>query len=325
MKIKTFIFVLTAGVFLLSACQKNIDIFIPDPGQQNGPDTSWHVSISSAMPVSVLKNNLLDEPYQDSIIVNANTATVLSPSGLQVTFPPNSCATSTGQAITGKVSVEIFVVKKKGDMIRLNKPSTANDSMMVTAGEIFIMLKKDGQVVQLAPNVKINIRYVDPPINPQMKFFVGDESNTQNFNWLPNPDLANNYIAAGTQAYEIFTNRLRWISVAYVYDIGSTAKVNVTADIPTYFTNSNTIAFTVFKDFRSVVAMHGDLSARKFISGKLPVGKQITVVIISKLGDDYYLGYESAITQVGTSLNQVVHVVPVKKSFSQILSYLSTL
>jgi len=324
MKIKTFIFILAASVFLLSACQKNIDIFVPDPGQ-SGPDTNWHVSITSTMPVSVLKNNLLEAPYQDSIIVNANTVTILSPSGLQVTFPPNSCATAAGQPVTGKVFVELFVVKKKGDMIRLNKPSTYDDSLLVTAGEIFIRLKKDGQAIQLAPNVKINIRYVDVPTNPQMGIFVGDETNAQYFNWLPNPDLANNYLAAGTQAYEIFTNRLRWISVAYVYDPSNASRVNVSADIPAYFTNSNTVAFTVFRDFRSVVAMRGDLGSRKFISGKLPVGKQITVVIISKLGDDYYLGYESAITQSSTSLNQVVHVVPVKKSFPEILSYLSTL
>lgn len=327
MKLKALILVLLAGGLFLNACQKNIDIFVPDPGQLNGPDTTWQSTITPAMPVSVLKTSLLPEIYQDSITVNANLATITTPFGLQVNFPPNCCVTGTGQAITGKVQVEIQLAKKKGDMIRLNIPSTYNDTMLVTAGEIFIKLKKDGQPVQLAPGVRYNVHYIDLPVNTQMKFFVGDETNTERFNWLPNPDLVNNTVVIGTQAYEIYTNRLRWISVAQAFDFNTIAKVNVTADIASYFTNANTTAFTVFKDLRSVVAMHGDLGTRKFTSGKLPVGKQITVVVISKQGNDYYLGYESAITATPTSgpANQLVHVVPIKKSLPDILAYLNTL
>ncbi|MEP7237493.1 MAG: hypothetical protein ABI685_06505 [Ferruginibacter sp.] len=328
MKIKAFILVLLAGGLLLNACQKNIDIFVPDPGQLNGPDTAWQSSITTAMPVSVLKNNLLPEIYQDTIIVNANIATINTAFGVQLNFPPNCCVTGTGQAITGKVEVEIQLAKKKGDMIRLNIPSSYNDTMLITAGEIFIRLKKDGQVAQLAPGIRINIHYVDLPVNTQMKFFVGDETNAERFNWLPNPDPLNNTVVFGSQAYEIYTNHLRWISVAQVYDILNTVpKVNVTADIASYFTNANTTAFTVFKDVRSVIAMHGDLSTRKFTALKLPVGKQITVVVISKQGNDYYLGYESAITATPISgpPNQLVHVVPIKKSLPDILAYLNTL
>ena len=326
MNIKAFILVLITGSLFLNACQKNTDIFVPDPGQVNGPDTSWYSTVTAAMPVSILKNNLLQQPYLDSITVNANVASIVTPFGIQVNFPPNSCATAAGQVITGKVQVELQLVKKKGDMIRLNKPSTYNDSMLVTAGEIFIRLKKDGQAVQLAPGVRINIRYTDFPTNPQMNFFIGDENNTVRFNWLPNTDLIDTLII-GTQAYEIYTKHLRWISIAHVYDLSTAARVNVTADIAPYFTNANTTAFTVFKDLRSVVAMHGELSTKKFTTGKLPVGKNITVVVISQQGNDYYLGYESAVTVVPTSgsLIQHVRVVPIKKSLPDILAYLSTL
>jgi len=327
MKIKTFILVLAAGGFLLTACQKNIDIFIPDPGQLNGPDTTWHNTVTPTMPVSVLKNNLLIQPYVDTITVNANTATIITPFGIQLTFPPHCCATAAGQIITGSVQVELIAVKKRGDMVRLNKPSTYNDSMLVTAGQFFIKLKKDGQALQLATGARVNIRYVDLPPNPQMELFFGDEINTSGYEWLPNPDPINNTIVAGTQSYEILTKKLGWISIAQVYDLGTAAKVSVIADIASHFTNANTIAFTVFKDLRSAVAMKGDLNTRKFITGKLPVGKQITVVVISKQGDDYYLGHESAITQLPAvnSFTQHVPVVPIKRSLPEILSYLSTL
>lgn len=237
MKTKAFILILFAGGLFLNACQKDIDIFVPDPGQLSGPDTSWQNTVTATMPVSILKNNLSQEPvYLDSIIVNANIATVTTPFGIQVNFPPNCCATTIGQPVTGRVQVEIMVIKKKGDMIRLNKPSTYNDSLLITAGEIFIQLKKDGQVLQLAPNVRINIRYSDLPINPQMKFFIGDETNTQHFNWLPTPTPSLDTIIMGTQNYELYTKRQRWISIAIPFDINiTTPRVSVIADIALFY------------------------------------------------------------------------------------------
>jgi len=329
MKIKTFILIFISGAFLLSSCQKNIDIFVPDPGQPNGPDTSWYSSITAAMPVTALRNSLLLEPYQDTITVNAAIASVATPLGIQINFPPNSCATAAGQIVTGKVQVEVQVVKKKGDMIRLNKPSTtANDSLMTTAGNIFIRLKKDGQLLQLAPGVRINIHYIDLPTVPLMSFFMGDETNPERFSWLPTPLPNIDTIVVAPQSYEIYSSRLRWISVGSFVEVSNTApRINVTADMLSQFTNANTIAFTVFKDIRSVVAMQPDVTSRKFITGKLPVGKQITVVAISKMGDDYYLGYESATTLLPPSNSGVQHVrvVPVKRSLPEILSYLSSL
>lgn len=324
---KIFILILFAGSLFLNACQKDIDVFVPDPGQLNGPDSSWQNTITAIMPVSVLKSSLLTEPYLDSINVNANIATITTPLGIQLNFPPNCCVNAASQPVTGKVEVEIQVVKKKGDMIRLDKPSTYNDSMLITAGQFFIRLKKEGQPLQLAPGVRFNINYVDLPTNQQVKFFVGDESNAQAFNWLPTPEPNLDTITITQQSYQVYTKRLRWISIAQQVEINTVAKVSVVADMANYFTNANTIAFTVFKDLRSVVAMRPDLNTRKFITGRLPVGKAITVVVISKQGNDYYLGTESAVTQNPASNPSVqqVHVVPIKKSLAEIVSYLNAL
>ena len=87
---------LAAGIFLLNSCQKNTDIFVPDPGQVNGPDTTWQPAVTASMPVSILKNSLLLAPYNDSIEVNANIATVSTPFGVQVNSPPNCCVRTTG-------------------------------------------------------------------------------------------------------------------------------------------------------------------------------------------------------------------------------------
>lgn len=328
MKVKAYILVMIFGCFMLHGCQKNIDIFVPDPGQPNGPDTSWYNTVTASMPVTSLKNNLLQDAYTDTIMVDAATANITTPAGVRLTFPPHCCVNAAGQLVTGKVDVEVQLVKKKGDMIRQNRPSTFNDSLLTTAGEIFIRLKKEGQALQLAPNARISIRYADLPINPLVKFFIGDETNAERFNWLPTPTPSADTIIVGTQAYEILTRRLRWINIGALYDAAnSVAKVTVAADMETHFTNANTIAFTVFKDMYSVAAMHAEVSSRKFVSSKLPVGKEITVVVISKMGNDYYLGYTPAVTQTPSSIPLIQHVrvAPVKRSLAEILSYLNSL
>jgi len=320
------ILIISSALFL-NACQKNTDIFVPDPGQINGADTAWYNPVAATAPVFSLQTNLLLEPVRDSFEVNANIATILTSNGVQLSFPPLSCISSTGQAITGKVYIELLLIKKKGDMVLMNKPTSSNGNLLVSGGEIFITLKKDGKEVKLAPNAKVYIRYADVPTNSSMKLFFGDESVTGRFNWIPNTDTANNYLGIGPQFYEILTNHLRWINCDYFYDTTGITRSTVSAHLPSNYTNANTNAFLVFRDFRSVLGMNAEVTERRFSSGKVPNGKVATVVVISKQGNDYFLGKELITTGVNvtTGNNQKVLLNPVKTSLADIKLFLGTL
>lgn len=324
---KIITLLLISAALILNACQKDTDIFVPDGGQTNGPDLNWYSTITSTMPVSLLKNGLAIDIYTDTIQVNNNTAYITTPFGLLCGFPPNCCTTSAGQSVTGTVKVEMRLVKNKGDMVRLNKPTTSNGRLLVSGGELFIRLRNDTQELQLAPNKKITLRYSDSPFNTQMKLFVGDESNPDQFNWLPAPDPSNNTLTITSQYYEIQTNHLRWLNTDYFYDTTGISRTTVSADLATHFTNANTIAFVVFNGFRSVVAMNADVLSKKFRSIKLPVGKEITVVVISKQGNDYFMDHKTVITatQNTTPSDQIVVTNPVITTLANIKSYLSTL
>jgi len=311
----------------LTACQKDLDEFVPDPGQLNGPDTTWYASVAASAPINDLKNQLKISSYNDSIQVASNMSYITLPSGLQCYFPANGLTTNTGQTLTGTAKVELVHIKTKGDMIRLGKPTTSNGRLLVNGNETFVRVKNDTAELQFHPGVKMTLKYPDQPISTQMKFFVGDETNAAQFNWLPNPDPGINTVGFTQTGYEIQTNRLRWTSTCYFYDTTGIARVNVKADLAAYFTNANTIAYTVFRDFRSVVGMYGDASNKKFSTGKLPVGKLITVVVISKQGNDLFLGYENVTTASPTSGpgEQTVTVKPIKKSLADIIAFLNTL
>lgn len=316
---------LISGVLIFTACQKNVDIFVPDPGQ-TGPDTTWNATVPAAAPVYALQTNLITEPSRDSFEISATVASSITTNGVQCTFPPLSFVSTAGAAVTGKVYVEARVVKTKGEMVMLNKPTVSNGSLLVSAGEIFLSISKNGQALQLSPNARIYLRYIDLPTNQQMKLFLGDESNTAQFNWKPGiPTL--DTVAVGTQVYEISTSHLRWVNCAYTYDTIGTTRSLVSASLPSNYTNANTSVFLVFKDMRSVAGMYPDITERRFISGKVPNGKAATVVVISKQGNDYFLGKETITTglNVSTANVQKVPVTPIKTSLADIRLYLATL
>lgn len=311
----------------LTACQKNIDNFVPDPGQLNAPDTTWSASVSPSAPINDLKSQLVIGSYNDSIQVGSSSSYITTPSGLQCYFPANSLTTNTGQTLTGKAKVELIHIKTKGDMVRLGKPTTSNGRLLVNGNETFVRAKNDTAELQFVPGLKMTMRYPDQPLNTQMRFFVGDETNAAQFNWLPNPDPNNNSVGFTPNGYEIQTNRLHWTSTCFFYDTSGISRVKVTADLASYFTNANTIAYTVFRDFRSVVGMYGDVNSKKFSTGKLPIGKLVTIVVISKQGNDLFMGAENVTTASSTVSpgEQKVTVKPVKKSLTEIIAFLNTL
>ncbi len=323
---KKIVTILIIGTTLfLNACKKNTDVFVPDAGQLNAADTVWSNSIAATAPVYALQNALVLQTVKDSIEVNANVALLTALNGVQVTFPPLCCVSTAGQIITGKVYVELLLIKKKGDMVLMNKPTISNGNVLVSGGEIFISLKKDGKELQLAPNVKIYIRYADAPTNQQMKLFLGDESNPAQFNWIPNTNLSDS-LRIGPQTYDIAISHLRWINCDYFYDTAGITRSTVSAHLPANYTNANTTTFLVFKDFRSVLGMYPDVPLKRFSSGKVPNGKAATVVAISKQGNDYFLGKETITTGVNaTTGNQKILINPVKASLADIKLFLSTL
>ena len=323
---------LISAAFFLYACQKNVDVFVPDPGQLNGPDTTWNASLPATAPVFTLQTSLsatslLSEPVKDSFELNTNTITVLLTNGLQLTFPPLSVVTSAGQVVTGKIYVEARLIKTKGDMVLLNKPTTSNGSMLVSGGEVFVSLSKNGLQLQLAPNAKFYIRYSDAPTSQLMKLFYGIESsNVTQVNWVPSTNSSDT-VAVGSQFYEIASSHLRWINCDYFYDTVGITRSIISATLPSNYTNANTTTFLVFKELRSVLGMYGDVPEKRFLSPKVPNGKTAIVVAISKQGNDYFLGKETITIGVNATTNNIqkVPLTPVKSSLAAIRSYLATL
>ena len=153
-KIYTFLFLLTALIYL-NACNKDTDVFTPDPGQPNGPDQNWYSAITPAMPVNDLRNSLLLSASIDSFPVGNISSSVLSATGLYCTFLPNSVVDHQYQPISGMIGLTSYLLKKKGDMVRMGTSTIAGDKLLVSAGELAVKLKNGADELQLKIQLSI--------------------------------------------------------------------------------------------------------------------------------------------------------------------------
>ncbi|UEG50587.1 hypothetical protein LK994_03765 [Ferruginibacter lapsinanis] len=326
-----YLSVLLFGGLIFNGCTKDSDIFTPDPGQITGPDDTWYTTVTAAMPVNLLRNSLTFTADKDSFdIVNTNY-TVAFASGLECTFPGSPFVDNNGIVTTGKVQLESYLLKKKGDLIRMSKPTVSNNRMLISGGSVFIQAKKDGVKLKLGTDKKIKLHYTnDAYISSAMKLFNPDDVNPdpQLFNWLQCSDTlnGNNKVVPFSGGYDIYTNRLQWLNCNYFYNIGASDSVKISLTLPTNFTNANTVSYVISNDEVSVLGMSADVASKKFISSALPGGKSVRVISITKEGNFYYLGHNSFVTnKPSDGRYQNVNINPTRLSLEAIKDFLNNL
>lgn len=325
---KIFLFFLIIGFGLMFvSCQKDTDIFIPNTSS-TGLDTNWVAAVTDKSPISEIKSLLNKEISLDSI--DASGGTFQTSAGLTVTILAQSLLLTNGQQATGKIYIETLLIKQKGDMIKVDKPTTSFGRVLISGGEIFIKVRKENEELHLANGKGIYIKYVDPSASSLMKLFYGDESVLERFNWVA---ASSNQTSNGgidttrnPAGYQLFSTQLRWINCDYFAD-SSGSRINITASLPADYTNANTSVYLVFKDINAVAGMYGDMSSKKFTSPKIPVGKSAIIISITKKGNNsYYLGHETITTgQTNNNGTQTVILSPQPTSITDIKAYLGTL
>src|SRR4030095_11443969 len=178
---------------------------------------------------------------------------------------------------------------------------------------------------KLAPDNFMIIRYNNSKADPHMNVFYGDTTvnNLDNFTWVPAANTQRvNILRDGSRSYgyEMFCKRFNWINCDKFTDT-TKPRTTVSAILPVNFTNNNTAVYLVFKDMLSVVRMYANVTNRLFYFDNVPTNSKVTVVSISKIGDNIYLGTkEATITR-----NLVVKLSPDKKTKKEVDDYINSL
>lgn len=332
---KKYFFIAGALILFFSSCKKelseNFNQYTGDPRN----DTVWATIPSSSSPVFNLASQLFPDLVIDSFNCT-NTDTIDLKEDAEMIFPGGGCVTGTGAPVDGKVRLEIFRLKKKGDFIKFFKPTTANGYLLESAGGFFIRISKEGQELNLKPGKTITIHFRDTEeAKPNMQVFYARETLpfiTKGWDtahtWLRDADTSwiktwqqPNTGGSVNSGYDLNAHMLRWVG-AFRYIDSTQPRTKIFAYLPPNFTNKNTVVYAVFANQKIVVGLPDDFRSRTFAAGNIPLRSKIKIVTLSRLGTDLYLG-EKEVNDVGSITTYKVE--PQKKSLSDILNYLNNL
>lgn len=330
---------MVAPVLFFTACKKEVSDDFTTYVNHPLNDTIWARNLPGTAPIHDVFDLLLPKAYIDSFDAT-NGSTLKYGDSLQIEIKGGSC---TGPGSTGPVQgtarIELISLKRKGDFIKVFKPTTtANGSLLETGGGLFIRILKDNRELTLASNSTIRIKFPDiDTAKPNMQAFYGREGiptplrgiDTA-FSWVRDFDTSylptwskpsNNPLVPSYYGYELNSKNLRWITADRYID-STQPKTKVTAILSPNYTNKNTAVFAVFNGRKTVVNMKGDYPSRSFFAMNIPLRTSVKLVSLSKIGSDLYLGVKE-ISSVATVTSYTI--VPVKKSLSEILAYLNSL
>jgi len=323
---KTFFSILIISVLFAACAKENSDDFYPYPITAL-KDTVWSNPVPLSAPVHRLMENIAFPPKLDSFNVSAG-ANIRVSEFLQVLIPPFAFAGSAGSTVTGNVKVEIVHLRKKGDLVRFSKPTTSLGRLFHTGGVFFIRAIKDGQELSLAPNAAIKLKFMDPAPSNDMRVLYGAENvmppfpagTNPEFTWVPANDSSriSTYQQQDTfgnivRGYEMVSKRFRWLAAGVFLDTLQTPRTRLDVLLPLNYTNANTTVFAVFATDRVVVKLNPDINSRSFNTFQLPVGRNINIVSLSKIGDAFYM----SVKPVVVTSNLAVSLQPELKTLSQ--------
>ncbi len=324
-----------AMLFFFTACKKelsdNFTTYYGDPRN----DTVWAANTPGNAPIHQLAKQFLPDLVIDTFDCAAGDTITLK-DHISIYIPAASFTENTGTVATGKVRLEFFRLKKKGDFIKLFKPTTSAGYLVESGGGFFIRVVKNGQELKLASNAFITVRFADTEDpKPNMQVFHAREtipfisSGIDTFHtWARHTDSSwirtwqgQDPLGNILKGYELTTTQLRWVAANRYID-STLPHTNIFAYLPQNFTNKNTIVYAVFENQKIVVNLTAEYRSRSFTATRIPKGAKIRILSFSRLGTDLYLGTR-LINDVGSS--NVYKIEPQKKSLTDILAYINNL
>lgn len=322
-----------------TACKKELSDNFTTYANHPLNDTVWVRNLTSTAAIHDFFDDLFPKPYIDSFDL-VNGATLHYGDSLEIEIKGGSCeGPGSSGTLQGMARIEMIPLRRKGDFIKMFRPTTtANGSILETGGGFYIRVFKDDKELTLTSNSTFRLKFHDiDTAKPNMQVFYGREGlpiplkgiDTA-FSWIRDYDTSyiptwskpsNNPLVPSYYGYELNSKNFHWVTADRYID-STQPKTKVTAILSPNYTNKNTAVFAVFNNQKTVVNMKGDYPSRSFFANNIPLKSSIKLVSVSKFGGDFYLGVKE-ISSVATVTSYTI--VPVKKSFGEILAYINSL
>ncbi len=335
MKRTHFLFVCSTVFVLLTviACQKTYNKDNPSVQTPVNPATG-PPNLTTKVSLNALFKDLRSTPETQCVTAGIDQTVVFN-KGTRLTFYPNSFKDAAGNILTsGEVCLEMVEMYKPGDMIA-NRASTVTKEgdLLISGGQVHIKATMNGKEVFAN---KYGIAFPQPAASTQpMDLYYGDRSNSDSVvSWSIAPP-GNGGTTTGTTPVDSLVSayhfdsatRFSFINCDRLNSIPGDRTNNIRILMPDgSFDKNTTDVLFVFPTINTVThAYYYYIKTKSFAVApayKIPLGLEISVVVIAKKDDNYYYYDQKGLT-VSDGLS--IAASPTKMSLDEIKAKLAEL
>lgn len=276
----------------LWSCRKDVEQF--DPYAPSAQELSnW---LTEQVPVPATHTTFaLSNLAEDKVLETASGTRIF------LIDPDHLFANAAGQTIQAStctdLKIDVTEVFDKSDVLARGLYTVAEDgTLFESGGMVKVTVTCNNEPLSLLSDRNLKIQL--PNTTPLGGFFVFNygtsawsKSNQEVFEaeW---PTLNSTSI----KGYELLVKNLGWVACGRLL----TEPVSpFCVELPTGFGGQNTLAYLVFKNQVIIAPLQFDLGQNKFCYPKAPIGYQVQMAAVSKLGTQYWLGKGQ--TEIGTN------------------------
>ncbi|UPT65862.1 MAG: hypothetical protein M0D57_15285 [Sphingobacteriales bacterium JAD_PAG50586_3] len=296
-KLLLFIPVLTLAIFY-SACKKD------SPGPQQIPLQPGNYEI-----YSYFLNQAV--PTQTFSVKADEQTTITTTAGAEVTFWPNSFKMANNTIVSGYVDISLKEIYTKKDMILNNATTTSGGNILVSKGEMYLLVTQNGQ--ELFPTQQYKVKLPSSGIQNYIPVFTGTVTNPNpnntaiNYlNWIQDTTNFYKYVVNGDTSYIGYPDDFNWINCDYFYN-NTDPKDSISAVLPSSFDETNTKVFISIDSEEAVGNVFNiHPGSNKYRFNSIPIGTNVHMTSFSVSNGKLYFGLGAGTVGTGgTTLNLV--------------------
>ena len=207
----------------------------------------------------------LNGPSTQIFNINPEKSTVLvGAKGTRLTFAPFSLTGLSGTPARGIVEIHLKEVFTQSDMLMAARPTTSEDRLMESGGQLMIYARQGGLPLQLVQPVSVSVPVSKKLRNPlSMRLFVGSTSTfqaysvEQTFDWRMASEKAVRISKTGRQKYYNFQlHDFNWAGCDFFVSRRASRCMVTARPISSVERFDSLLGYLVFHDVHAVARMY---------------------------------------------------------------------
>ncbi len=231
-------------------------------------------------------------PIANRFAIDPSKKTIFAtPNKTYFEIPAKAFVDKSGNPVKKTISLDILEIKKSSDIIRCNSNSIPNDVLSQPIIQFKITAKTGNEELFLANDKSFKTLIESSTSLGLTNIFLGTE-HPNGILWEEDMDMNNLILNAwdtegGTvSGFEMTLTKMGWISLQT--SLPNYEKASLSIELPNQYSSKNTAVYTVIKSMNAVIPMLDNPDQHGFYSSQIPKDKDISIISISKQGNNEY-------------------------------------